>query len=287
MRVSLWGTRGSIAACGPSTHEFGGNTSCVVVVSAGGAHLILDAGTGIRRAAEALPPTLRRVDILLTHLHMDHIQGLGFFAPLYDSRMEIHIWGPDSPTQTLAERLGRYLAPPLFPVMLRDLPCDLHLHAMPSTDVDIADVRVSSAYVVHPGRTVGYRLECGGASLCYLPDHEPALGAPHFPLRIEWTSGASLAHDVDLLIHDGQYTSSEYAHHVGWGHSSMHQAIDFAQLCRVRRLLLFHHDPGRSDAALERELADVVARAQPRLPVAAAVEGTSLELRPRAVASRA
>src|SRR5215475_12071112 len=128
MRVTLWGTRGSIAAPGPDTVRYGGNTSCVEVRGPEGTVLVLDAGTGIRRLGAKLNGTVRRVDLFLTHLHMDHIQGLGFFAPLYDSGAEIHLYGPPGPTLSLADRLRRYLSPPLFPVRLRMLPCRLVIH---------------------------------------------------------------------------------------------------------------------------------------------------------------
>ena len=120
MRVRLWGTRGSIASAGPDTVAYGGNTSCVEVEGRDGTIVILDAGTGVRRVGDTYHEP-RRLDILLTHLHMDHIQGLGFFAPLFQKDFEVHVWGPPSTTQDLRTRLTRYLSPPLFPVRLRDV----------------------------------------------------------------------------------------------------------------------------------------------------------------------
>src|SRR5882724_473073 len=136
MHVMLWGTRGSVAAPGPETARYGGNTSCVEVRGSDGTVLVLDAGTGIRRLGPSLV-SLKRLDLLLTHLHMDHIQGLGFFSPLYDSGVEVHIWGPASTTADLRTRLMRYLSPPLFPVHLRDLPCQLSLHEVPCGEVEV------------------------------------------------------------------------------------------------------------------------------------------------------
>ena len=278
MKVTPYGVRGSIAAPGPTTARYGGNTSCVRVTGPDGTVLVLDAGTGIRSLALELPSGLSRVDVLLTHLHMDHIVGLGFFAPLYNSEMEVHIWGPASATLSLEARLRRYLAPPLFPVLLRDLPCRLELHHTGRGRFSIGPFRVRAARVCHPGPTVGYRIETETGSLAYLPDHEPALGARHFPLDPEWTSGFELAHDVDLLLHDAQYTRAEYPERAGWGHSTMHDALAFGRLAGVRHLAPFHHDPGRDDTALEKALDAAMAEIKPDFRVTPAAEGRSFDL---------
>jgi ribonuclease BN (tRNA processing enzyme) len=240
--------------------------------------VVLDAGTGIRPLAQELPRELARVDVLLTHLHMDHILGLGFFGPLYDPRMEVHIWGPASATLSLEARLRRYLSPPLFPVMLRDVPCQLELHHVVRGPIPIGPFLVTAGRVCHPGPTVGYRVETGTASLAYLPDHEPALGARRFPLEPEWTSGLDLARGVDLLLHDAQYTREEYPRHVGWGHSTVHDALAFARLAGVKHLVPFHHDPGREDAALEAAVEAAVRDMRPEFPVTPAAEGTRFDL---------
>ena len=136
MRVTLFGTRGSLAAPGAETNRYGGNTSTVEVCANDGTLLVLDAGTGIRRLAKQIPLATTRIDILLTHLHMDHIQGLGFFGPLYDPGVDVHIWGPASSMLRLEARLSRYLSPPLFPVHLRDLP-KVVCHEVPRPPFDI------------------------------------------------------------------------------------------------------------------------------------------------------
>src|SRR5262249_24832977 len=159
----------------------------------------------IRRLGSILLGGVRRIDLLLTHLHMDHVQGLGFFAPLYDCKTEIHIWGPASDRQSLETRLGRCLSPPVLPLGLKELPCKPQLHEVGAGDFQIGEFRLTSAFVCHPGPTVGYRISNAGTSLAYLPDHEPALGLREFPLAREWTSGYRLAAGVDLLIHDAQY----------------------------------------------------------------------------------
>jgi phosphoribosyl 1,2-cyclic phosphodiesterase len=280
MQVTLWGTRGSLATPGPETARYGGNTSCVGVRGREGTVLILDAGTGIRRLAATLDATVRRVDILLTHLHMDHIQGLGFFAPLYRPDVAVHIWGPAGSRLTLRERLMRYLSPPLFPVCLRELPSEITLHEVPCDDVDIGEFRVSSALVCHPGPTVAYRIvDAAGSALTYLPDHEPALGSHAFPsLPRAWTSGGALAADADLLIHDSQYNEHEYSRHVGWGHSSLVHSLAFGTLSEVKHFVPFHHDPGHTDADLDRLIDEAVAVAKPAYRVTPGCEGATFEI---------
>jgi len=153
MQVTLWGTRGSLATPGPDTARYGGNTSCVAVRGREGGVLVLDAGTGIRRMAATIDTSVRRVDVLLTHLHMDHIQGLGFFGPLYRPGLDVHIWGPASVQMGLQARLMRYLSPPLFPVALSELPCRLTLHEVGETEVPIenfASPRRACAILARP-----------------------------------------------------------------------------------------------------------------------------------------
>ena len=278
MKVTFWGTRGSLASPGPETARYGGNTACVSVDGGDGSVLVLDAGTGIRRLSAALPANLSRVDILLTHLHMDHIQGLGFFGPLRNPQAEVHIWGPASSALSLHRRLTRYLSPPLFPVHLRDLPCRLVLHEVAGGTFDIGPFRVSSSFVCHPDPTVGYRITGSGAVVTYLPDHEPALGVRQFPLSPDWTSGYALAAGADLLIHDAQYTPEEYAERVGWGHSSMEQAVAFAACAGVKHLVPFHHDPDHTDEQLDRLMAALVRSTRPPFAVTAAMEGTTFSL---------
>lgn len=277
MRLTFWGTRGSLPSPRPGTARYGGNTSCVELGTDDGSVVVLDAGTGIHRLPD-FPPGTTRVDVLLSHLHMDHILGLGFFGALFQPDLEVHIWGPPSTTLDLHGRLTRYLSPPLFPVRLRDLPCRLVLHDAPRGTFDLPGVSVTADLVCHPGPTLGYRITGDGATIAYLPDHEPALGAENFLRHPEWTSGFDLVNDVDTLIHDAQYSEEEYPAHVGWGHSSISQALALAEAAGVGRLVAFHHDPNHNDRQLDRLYADAAGLRDWSFELIPATEGSRLVL---------
>ena len=251
MRVKVWGARGSVPAPGPETTRYGGNTSCVGVRLSDGSLLVLDAGTGIRNLGLTLAAHEGPVHILLTHLHLDHIQGLMFFAPAFRPESEIIIWGPASPAASLLDRIARYISAPLTPVEVRELPCRVSFREAEQTEWRIGSATVSATSVSHRGPTLGYRVEDAGASVCYIPDHEPALGVPLEALEDEWVSGLELCRGADLLIHDAQYTAAEYPAHLGWGHCSIPDAMVFARRAEAGRLMLFHHDPLHSDDMLD------------------------------------
>jgi len=261
LKLKVWGCRGSIPAPGPETTHYGGNTSCVQVTLDDGSILVLDAGTGIRSLGLALaPPTDRPLHILLTHLHLDHIQGLMFFAPMFYPQSEIVVWGPASPEASLEDRIARYISAPLSPVEVRELPCHPSFREAETTEWQLGSALIRSASITHRGPTLGYRIEADGSSLCYIPDHEPGLGAPLAGLEEEWISGFDLARGASLLIHDCQYTDDEYPHHIGWGHSPVSDALAFAHRTDVERLMLFHHDPLHSDDFLDVLSGDVQQR---------------------------
>ena len=180
-----------------------------------------------------------RINILLTHLHLDHIQGLMFFPPCFRAESTIRIFGPSSPEASLESRIARYISAPLSPVEVRELPCDVSFLDAPASEWTIGSATIRAEAVTHRGPTLGYRITDGDTTLCYIPDHEPGLGADLAELNEEWISGYNLARDADLLIHDCQYTDEEYPGHEGWGHSPINETITFAQAGR-----------GEADAAL-------------------------------------
>jgi phosphoribosyl 1,2-cyclic phosphodiesterase len=280
MLARVWGCRGSLAAPGQETVRYGGNTSCVEVRLASGHVLVLDAGTGMRPLGTELGTTAAsELHILLTHLHLDHLQGLGFFQPLFRPGCDVHIWGPPSPVQTLAERIAIYLSPPLFPVQLSEVPATVTFHDAPEEATTIGSAVIRGGPVTHQGPTVGYRIEEGARALAYVPDHEPAIGGNLAAQPDHWMSGYGVVHDVDVLFHDAQYLDAEYPQHVGWGHSAIGHALELAQRSRVVRLVLFHHDPYHTDADLE-DLLDNARRTIDALDdwVSLAYEGMRVEL---------
>ena len=251
MKIKVWGARGSVPSPGPETTRYGGNTSCVQVTLDDGTVIVLDAGTGIRNLGLALGGPAPRIQILLTHLHLDHIQGLMFFAPAFRPRTEIVVWGPRSPEASLQNRIARYISAPLSPVEMRELPCDVSFREAPISEWEIGSARIQAASVTHRGPTLGYRITDGDTSLCYIPDHEPGLGADLSELGPDWISGYELAKGASLLLHDCQYSDDEYPDHVGWGHSPLRDALIFAQRVEAERVMLFHHDPLHTDDWLD------------------------------------
>ena len=281
MRARLWGVRGSVPVPGPATERFGGNTSCVQVTASDGSEIFLDAGTGIRELGAATAGCGRRFHVLLTHLHLDHIQGLMFFSPFFDPEAEITVWGPPAAGRALRKRLARYISTPLSPIEIAELPARVTFRDVPTDPWSIGAVELRAALVSHRGPTLGYRLSDDETSLCYLPDHEPALGQDLARDQAGWISGHGLARGASLLIHDCQYAEGEYAAHRGWGHSSLPDALAFAHRCDVRRLLLVHHDPWHDDTCLEalgREASDRWAQLGGEGPVELGREGDVLDL---------
>lgn len=277
MKINLWGVRGSIPTFNPNTVSYGGHTSCMEVEEDGWL-LVLDAGSGIQNLNQSPNLENERIDILLTHLHIDHIQGLGFFKPLFDPAKEVHIWGPATTTLSLRARLGRYFSPPLFPVYFRNLNCKLFIHEIEDSTFTIGPFQIQSQYIIHPGPTVGFRIQSRRGVLTYIPDHEPALGGGELLDELKWISGSSLASGADILLHDAQYTKEEYKMKQGWGHSSIEDALKLGALTGVKQLLLMHHDPMHTDAQLDEMYRQLKLNSHYALSFQMAVEGAQFEL---------
>jgi phosphoribosyl 1,2-cyclic phosphodiesterase len=286
VEITVWGCRGSLAVPGPDTVRHGGNTSCVEVELQDGTLLVLDAGTGVRPLGLHLAEHRGPIHLLLTHLHLDHLEGLAFFTPIWTAGSEVHIWGPRSSLESLKDRIARYFSPPLFPIDIHDIPAQLTFHDAPEEPWTIGGAEIEAHPVSHPGPTLGYRITGDGVSLAYVPDHEPALSGDLETLAPEWISGYAVADGVDVLLHDAQYLEREYEARAGWGHSSVAAAVAFARAVGAGRLVLFHHDPLHSDD----DLVELEARARELwgadgTPPKLAVEGTTMKLEARMAAA--
>lgn len=305
MRVTFWGTRGSVASPGPHTARFGGNTSCVEV-AAGESLAILDCGTGARELGVSLLGRggSLQAHILLTHFHWDHIQGFPFFVPVFLPGSDIHVYGIAGLEQGLAEALSGQMQYTYFPVRLSELASQISFHEIAEGAFQAGQFSVEAQHLNHTCPTLGYRLSAQGRTVAYVTDHEPFW--PHNPDRPLATSlihprdlqHVSFIEGVDLLIHDAQYTADEYAAKRGWGHSTVEYVVDIAIAARVPQLALFHHDPPRSDDALDTIVERARARARKHgsdLDIFAAREGQSVDLperldapvgRPRTITAR-
>ncbi len=218
--VTFWGTRGSIPTPGLATSRYGGNTPCVAVEGTGGQLVVLDAGTGIRALGLDLVAKQNgaaRVEILLSHAHWDHIQGLPHFKPFFAPGNSVRIWGSRQGTTSLEAILRQQMDPAVFPV-----PLD-----------------------AHPGTTLGFRLTPvkGGPSLAYVTDNELGAGGQYDVSKTWRRDFVTFLKGVELLIHDAMYTPKELEQHRGWGHSTYEEAVTLAQDAGATKLVLFHHEP--------------------------------------------
>jgi phosphoribosyl 1,2-cyclic phosphodiesterase len=269
--VKFWGVRGSTPTPSPENIGVGGNTSCVQLETAEPPVVIFDAGTGIRLLGEQLVKQAAgrplEIHLLFTHFHWDHVLGLPFFPPLYDSRTSLTIYS--SPyAAPLCSSVAGVMKYPYFPVEFNSLPARIRLVDVTSSGVRVGQAEVAAFPVSHPQGACGYRIRVSGSSFIYAPDREPGDEKLDQTVR-EYARGAS------LLIHDAQHTPEEYAIYRGRGHSSWSEAASVASDAGVKRLVLFHHDPQHTDEAIAR----ITAEAQRMFPnTAAAREGTSIEI---------
>ncbi|MFN7139014.1 MAG: response regulator [Limisphaerales bacterium] len=296
-RLKFWGVRGSIPTPGGETVFYGGNTACVEVRS-DGEIIILDAGTGIRPLGLSLleehKERAMEVTLLITHTHWDHIQGFPFFLPVYNPKHKIRVLGFEGARQGLESTLFAQMESPYFPVSLREISDHISVQELKEKDFKVGPVRVQAELVNHPGICSGYRIHTSGGSICYLPDIElfqpqRAQNSVHQGEKSAEEKFAverdeklvEFIRDAEVLIIDAQYDATEYATHVGWGHSCVDDSVRLAIRANVKRVFLFHHDPAHNDEQISRMVAharELVRREGSHLIVEAAREGFELVL---------
>jgi phosphoribosyl 1,2-cyclic phosphodiesterase len=261
-QLILWGSRGSSPTPGGRFIRHGGHTSCLSI-SHDGAQFIFDAGSGIRELGQALmmePP--QQLHLFITHTHWDHIQGFPFFAPSYTPGWEIEIFGAKNFNKPLKDVFKGQLDREYFPVQMEDMRAHLDFHHLHEEPLVIDGVKISWIQTCHPGTTLGYKIEIEGQKIAWFPDNEFLRG--HLDPLDELTRESEVVKpylpivdfltDVDILIHEAQYTDGEYPSKVGWGHSSVGNACWLAHLAKVKRWIITHHDPNHDDGYLETKL---------------------------------
>ncbi|MEK7667972.1 MAG: MBL fold metallo-hydrolase [Gemmatimonadota bacterium] len=283
--VTFWGTRGTIPTPGPHTARYGGNTPCVEVRDPSGHLVILDAGTGIRSLGRHLQqqagPGGVRADIVVSHAHWDHIQGLPYFAPFFVKGNTLTVWGPKQGDVGMDTILKNLMQPVVFPVPLEALAATLEVRHVGAEPIAAPGCTITAMRVRHPSVTMGYRLTFpGGKSLVYVSDNELGPGG-QYEVPADWRARfVEFIGDTDLLIHDSMYTPEEYPRYSGWGHSSFAESAELAIDAGARRVALFHHEPEHSDSMLDEisNRARDLAGQHGRLDVVLAAEGMKLTL---------
>jgi phosphoribosyl 1,2-cyclic phosphodiesterase len=300
-RLKFWGVRGSIPVPGIGTLRYGGNTTCVEL-RADGEIIVLDAGTGLHGLGAALHKEFGsrpiKVSLLITHMHWDHIQGFPFFLPSYNAKNLVRVMGYDGAEAGLREILVGQMATPFFPVKLDELPGRIEIRKLQKYEFNIGKVRVRAKVMNHPGICVGYRLDTSKGSVAFLPDNEPydalqihsAQSERLTPKQTRARATQSRAelveflHGCEVMILDTQYTDDEYKAHLGWGHGSVSAAVSLALDAKVKKLILFHHDPAHDDDAVDAMAADarkLISATGKKLEVEAAREGAETTFAPR------
>jgi phosphoribosyl 1,2-cyclic phosphodiesterase len=265
MKLKFWGVRGSIPTPGKHTVRYGGNTPCLEVRLDDDELIIFDAGTGIRNFGDHLINNGESVNahLLITHPHWDHIQGFPFFKPAFISGNELTIIGTERLEKSLSEIISEQMNRIYFPIQLHELKAKLHFKPiLDEGEIELADCKLTTLYVNHPGFTVGYRLEYKGRTLVYISDNEPydrevSANLSNFEATVkqkfESTTGDpnqrvfDFCRGADVLLHDATYTPEEYIDRVGWGHSHYLFTLRVAAEASVKQLYLFHHEPTHSD----------------------------------------
>jgi phosphoribosyl 1,2-cyclic phosphodiesterase len=281
MKVKFWGTRGSIAVPGKETILYGGNTTCLEMTLEGGKKIIIDAGTGIRALGNKLLEEKKALDIhlLITHIHWDHILGFPFFDPLYDASTKITIEGFPTCMKGLRSTFDNKMGDGFFPLQFDDLSAKLQYQDKLSKGrLEIDGVIVDSIFLQHPQGGYGYRFREGGKTLVFLTDNELREDAWIGRTPKEY---AEFCRGADILIHDAQYLPEEIESRRGWGHSDYSATFNIAHEANVRKLILFHHDPSRSDpevTALKASCEALALRKNRSFIIEAAQEGNEFEL---------
>ncbi len=256
IETTFWGVRGTLPVTGPGSLRFGGNTSCLTLEFARGPFFIFDAGSGIKALGDHLLASGRtRVEghIFISHPHWDHINALPFFVPLYLTGCEFEILGPNQGGMSVREMISAQMDDIYFPITIREFGARVYFRDLNEGQYEVDGVSVRTMLLSHPGACLGYRIDYGGRSLCYITDNELYLpGTPQYNKYYE-SNLADFVRGTDALITDATYSDEEYSCKVDWGHSCVSRVVELAHQAEAQTLYLFHHDPDQDDDAIERK----------------------------------
>lgn len=293
MEIKFWGVRGSIPSPGPTTARYGGNTSCIALHGSDDTLVVFDSGTGIRLLGDyllTLPP--RDIHLFLTHTHWDHIQGFPFFRPAYRENTALHIYAAGSLERSIRATLTQQMVYSVFPVHVEELEAQINYHNIDEESIKIGGLTITPRRMNHPITSFGYKVQEKEKTVFYTGDHEQFFeftnteGGDNLTQKYDGkiTSArkkgeVEFVNNIDLLIADSQYTDEEYIKKVGYGHSTINQSLDLAIQAEVKHLVLFHHEPTRTDEHLDELLLMTeksVKAESPKLEITAAKEGNSI-----------
>ncbi|MFQ5428378.1 MAG: MBL fold metallo-hydrolase [Thermodesulfobacteriota bacterium] len=274
MKIHCWGSRGSVAVSGREYIEYGGDTSCIEITGSTGEVIILDAGTGIRALGNRLEKEQQSsINLLITHAHWDHLSGFPFFAPIYDKKCHITVYGPHPTQESLKKIISKTMSAPYFPIAFEDIKAGMAFPNMNGSDYSIGSILVRTIPLRHPSEGVGYSLSQGGKRFVFLTDNE--LGVDHTN-GLGYEEYVEFARNADLLFHDAEYRKDEYKKTKGWGHSAYLDAVKLALDAGVKALGLFHHNQERTDTEINsivKECREVIARKGSKMKCFAVAKG--------------
>jgi len=275
MKITFWGVRGSIPVCGKEFIKYGGSTTCVEVSQENFSPIVIDSGTGIRDIGKKyVKERVKKINMLFTHQHWDHVLGFPFFLPVYEN-VEINVMGCSYSTDDAREIIAKTMQPPGFPVKFEEIEAKFTFSSVCMDGCDIGNIKVYPIEISHPNGGLGYRFEHKGKKFVFLTDNE--LGYSHYGSR-KYEEYVDFCYGADLLVHDADYTEKEYVLRKTWGHSTWQMALKLAIDSKAKQLGLFHHNQDRTDKEIDKIESECRKAAKGKVKVFACAQRQTIDL---------